>query len=589
MNAAPLRQAILLLLVAMPLSAQAAAPSTVAGLGTLTFPVTAASAKAREGFLRGALLLHLFHYEEARAAFRQAEQLDPGFTMAWWGEAMAWNYGVWDEQFPDSARAALAQLGPNPAARIAKGRTARERDYLATVETLYGVGTKPHRDTVYAAAAEQLSRTYPDDDEAKLFYALALLGLNQGVRDIPTYQRALTIATDVFRRHPDHPGASHYVIHASDDPAHAALGLDAARALAKSSPAADHAQHMTSHIFMALGMWDDLVAANERATHVAAMPGMPAMKASGCGHYNEWLDYGYAVQGRVQLATQLLERCRATAKNPTAVMDMWSHYILDTEDWRSAQLSWAPTAIRDREASITYRFVRGFTAARRGALATADSEWHALLAARDAMTDDAARAHDTSPATKERLTRAAALYLELEAAIRSGEGKHEEAVTLLRLATSDEDRMAYAFGPPQIDKPSHELLGEELLLLKRPSEARTEFQEALKTTPRRPLALRGLALASERAGMPREAQAAWRELADVWHAADPGHPGLAEARRKGATAAAPPAQQARPQPATVKVHVGETYDFTWRPTPGTYRLTIGPREKPIVVQRLVVQ
>ena len=284
--AAPPRSALLLILLASPLAGQATAPTTIPGLGALTFPVTTGSQPAREDFLRGTLLLHLFHYPEAATAFRAAEQLDPGFTMAYWGEAMAFNWGVWNEQYPDSATA-LARLGPTPAGRAAKARTPRERGYLEAVELLYGPGTKPHRDTLYAAAMDRLSREYPQDDEAKLFDALALLGLNQGVRDVPTYVRAYTLANEVFRRHPDHPGASHYVIHSTDDPAHATMGLDAARALAKSSPAAEHAQHMTSHIFMALGMWDDLVIANERATHADPSGGdMAGMHARFCGHGN---------------------------------------------------------------------------------------------------------------------------------------------------------------------------------------------------------------------------------------------------------------------------------------------------------------
>ena len=513
--------------------AQQPQPVTVAGLGTLTFPVTTSSNEARLAFLRGTVLLHLFHYEEARTAFRQAEKLDSGFTMAWWGEAMAWNYGVWNTQFADSARAALARLGPSPAARVAKGRTPRERDYDATVETLYGIGSKPHRDTVYAAAAEILSKTYPDDDEAKLFHALALLGLNQGVRDIPTYGRALVLATDVFKRHPDHPGASHYVIHASDDPAHAAFGLDAARALAKSSPAADHGQHMTSHIFMALGMWDDLVSANERATHTTAMPGMPEMKSTGCGHYNEWLNYGYVAQGRIAAARQLLQRCKANAKVVANAIDMWSHYVIDTEDWTGDQAKWVARPAKSPDARATYSFTYGVAAARRGDATGATSAMQSLQASRHEALAEAKKADDTQPETTQALQRLHVLDLELQAVIRSVAGKHEAAIALLRQAAQIEDGMAYAFGPPEIDKPSHELLGEELLLAGRPANARTEFLSALKVTPLRPLALRGLARAGEAAGMAAEAKAAWSQLAGVWHAADASLPGLDEARKKG--------------------------------------------------------
>ena len=91
---------------------------------------------------------------------------------------------------------------------------------------------------------------------------------SEGVRDVPTYLKAAAIAKAVFVRNPEHPGAAHYWIHGMDDPQHAAGALEAARALSKIAPDAGHAQHMCSHIFMALGMWDDVVRANIAAMRV---------------------------------------------------------------------------------------------------------------------------------------------------------------------------------------------------------------------------------------------------------------------------------------------------------------------------------
>ena len=539
------RRALLLLAWASPLAGQATTPTTIPGLGALTFPVTTTSEPARQDFLRGTLLLHLFHYPEAAQAFRDAEALDSGFTMAYWGEAMAFNWGVWDEQYPDSARAALAKLGATPAARAAKARTARERAYLEAVETLYGPGAKPHRDTLYAAAMDRLSQTYPQDDEAKLFTALALLGLNQGVRDVPTYLRAYALANDVFRRHPDHPGASHYVIHATDDPEHAAMGLDAARALAQSSPAADHAQHMTSHIFMALGMWDELVTANERATHTdTAAADMPASHGHFCGHYNSWLDYGYLAQGRFGKATTLLMHCQAQAtadRTPADATDpdasllssavaMWSRWLLDTESWSQDKAHWQPAIGSAPLPRITWRFAHGVAAAGRNDLATARTDLAALQTARADALARAAAAHDAAPETLEDQKRSQVLDLELQGVIRLGEGNGDSAVTLLRQATAVEDGMAYAFGPPYVDKPAHELLGETLLRLGRAQDAVTEFQRALRGTPRRPLALRGLARGFDALGRSAEGRATWQTLAGIWHGADAGFPGLKEAQ-----------------------------------------------------------
>ena len=137
-------------------------------------------------------------------------------------------------------------------------------------------------------------KAYPNDAEAQLFYSLALLGTCEGVRDVATYLKAAEIAKAVFVRNPQHPGAAHYWIHGMDDPQHAAGALEAARALSQIAPDAGHAQHMCSHIFMALGMWDDVVRANLAAMSVVnrqkAAAGKPPRR---CGHYNYWLEYGY--------------------------------------------------------------------------------------------------------------------------------------------------------------------------------------------------------------------------------------------------------------------------------------------------------
>jgi tetratricopeptide (TPR) repeat protein len=496
-------------------AAQQPAPVNIPTLGSITFEVSTTSAEARTSFLRGTLLLHVFHYKEAIAAFRAAQQLDPGMTMAWWGEALASNYPVWNIQFPDSARAALARLAPSAAARAAKARTPREREYLATIEILYGDGAKAHRDTLYATAMAKLSAHYPKDDEARLFYALALLGLNQGVRDTATYRRAYLLANDVFVRHPDHPGASHYVIHATDDPDHADAGLPAARALARSSPGADHAQHMTSHIFMARGMWDDLVTANERATHRdAAGHAMPGMTGSSCGHYNAWLEYGYLAQGRFAKADTLLQGCQQQAvrtpgtlrpgeNDPDAsrlfsAIAMWSRYLIDTEDWSGPQSRWTPV-IGDAPAPLlTWHFAHGFAAARRGDTIAARADLAALQAANRVAAADAAKRGDTDPEAIEAAKRAQVLDLELQAAIHSRAGRHDAAMVLLREAVTISAGMAYAFGPPLIDKPPLELAGEELLQLGLAREAKIAFERALLATPNRPLAMRGLAEATAR-------------------------------------------------------------------------------------------
>lgn len=244
-------------------------PQKIPGLGTATFPTTTQSRIAQTDFMHGLLLLHVFEYEDAAKWLQKAEQADPGFAMAYWGEAMTFNHPVWNELDARAGRAALEKFGPTPEAREGRIKDPRERAYMAAVEILYsGQGSKRERDAQYAEAMQKLSEDYPHDDEAQLFYALALLGRSEGVRDVPTYLKAAAIAKAVFMRNPDHPGAAHYWIHGMDDPQHAAGALVAAEALSKIAPDAAHAQHMCSHIFMALGMWNAVVKANLNAMRV---------------------------------------------------------------------------------------------------------------------------------------------------------------------------------------------------------------------------------------------------------------------------------------------------------------------------------
>lgn len=116
------------------------------------------AATAQADFLQGVAQLHNFQYEAAAAAFRRAEQIDPDFAMAYWGEAMTHNHAIWAQQNLDAARAALAKLGSTPGERAGKAPTAREKAYLATLDVLYGEGEKYDRDRRYALAMERLLR-----------------------------------------------------------------------------------------------------------------------------------------------------------------------------------------------------------------------------------------------------------------------------------------------------------------------------------------------------------------------------------------------------------------------------------------------
>src|SRR5215218_1306933 len=245
------------------------APARAASdLGKVDFP-TSGSPAAQAHFLRGVAALHSFWYDEAADAFRAAQKAQPGFAMAYWGEAMTYNHPIWSEQDRDGALAALVRLAPARDARSAKAPTDREKGFLAAVEILYGEGDRGARDAAYETAMEKLHQRYPDDLEVASFYALSRIGPAltgpPGEQRSRTLIQAAALLEELFDRNPELPGVVHYLIHAYDDPLHAPLGLRAARIYARIAPAAHHALHMPAHIFVQLGDWASTASSNEAA------------------------------------------------------------------------------------------------------------------------------------------------------------------------------------------------------------------------------------------------------------------------------------------------------------------------------------
>lgn len=515
-------------LLAFPALAQAATAGQVA------FP-NSGSPAAQERFLYGLAQLHNFEYATAADAFRAAEQADPGFAMAYWGEAMTFNHAIWMEQDLPGARAVLEKLGKTAEERAAKAPTEREKGYLSAVEILYGEGSKEERDFRYEVAMGELSKRFPDDPDAAAFHALSILGTAHAGRDVAIYMRSAAILEEWYPRLPDHPGILHYLIHSYDDPAHAPLGLRAARRYGQVAPEAPHALHMTSHIFLALGDWDGVVAANETASSVAnRLRSAHGQHGRGCGHYPFWLAYGYQEQGRLADARKVLEACRAEATSDHAqgaddpgydpdrsslgsYVAMWSRYLIDSEDFGGEVASWTIDPGPRPATRFHLAFARGFAAARRGDLATARAEAEKMKAAKTEL--DAQFAAD-KPTDRSPQQRTEVLTLELAGAIAAAEGKSSLAVERLVAATKIESEMPVDFGPPTVDKPAHELLGEVLLANGDPSGAKVAFETALARTPRRTTSLLGLSRAATRLKDEATAGRAREELRAIWQRAD---------------------------------------------------------------------
>jgi tetratricopeptide (TPR) repeat protein len=537
-----------LFVLLLPASTGLMQTQTIPGLGNATFPTSTHSAAAQSDFIRGLLLLHLFEYSDAANSFVAAESADPGFAMAYWGEAMTFNHGVWNQVDVKAGHAALAKFGATAEERAGRIADPRERAFMSAVEILYsGSGDKRARDAQYAAAMEHLAKAYPADDEAQLFYALALLGASEGVRDVSAYLKAAEIAKTVFVRNPQHPGAAHYWIHGMDDPQHAAGALEAARALSKIAPDAGHALHMCSHIFMALGMWDDVVQANIAAISVVNRQAAAEGKQSKhCGHYSYWLEYGYLEQGRIGEAEKVLADCRdeaaqsgmAARAHGTVDPDdsrvgsfavMRSRYIVDTGLWDGEVVGWNVDLGGAQMPEFNFAFGTGFAAAELGDVGAARESLASLdrlLTQLPALFDHAGLPADDPARRVPQIQR-----LQIEAVNLSAERHGDQAIARMEQAILAGKDLPYAFGPPSPEKPSEELLGELLLKANKASEAREAFAASLQRAPRRAESLLGLARAESAMGDKVDAANSYAELLEVWKNADPSYAPKEEAQR----------------------------------------------------------
>ncbi|HEY6050853.1 MAG TPA: hypothetical protein VIZ58_06360, partial [Thermoanaerobaculia bacterium] len=415
-------------------------------------------------------------------------------------------------------RKVLNALAPTREARLAKAPTAREKGYLEAVETLYAEGEKAERDAAYAEAMRRLHEAFPADLEAQSFYALALLGSCERDRDFAVYMKGAALAEEVFAKNPMHPGAAHYLIHSYDDPVHAPLGLRPARVYARIAPAAAHALHMPSHIFLASGMWEDVVASNEAS--FAAADARVARKHLSVDERNFhalfWLEYAYLQQGRVADARRLLATMEADAKKSgsgrtrSSFGAMRAAYAVETE----CRGDLPPTDGREPRDL----FVAGYCGWKKG-------DAGAIAAALDGLPAEgsgrgeagSSHAHGgaapmggygAGPGV------AGVFRAQLEAMRLAAKGDLAAAAARAREAAEMEAKLSFEFGPPVVVKPSRELAGELLLAQKKASDAQKEFAASLRQAPGRSLSLGGLVTAATAAHDDAVAKEASRRLSE---------------------------------------------------------------------------
>ncbi len=495
-------------------------------VGSFEFP-TSASGEAQQHFLRGAALLHSFGWIQAREEFHAAQQIDPDFAMAYWGESLAYNHPLVSQMPTANPRSALERLAPTRAERLAKAPTAREKGFLNAVEILWGEGDHVQRRVGYMDAMAELYEQYPNDTEVAAFYALSTLSASAATRDLTQRLnvRAGTITLNLFEHNPDHPGAAHYTIHAFDNPLLAPLSLQAAYAFAEIAPAVAHARHMPTHIFIQHGMWDRVSGNNEYAYTAARELWKPDEPMGDAVHPLDWGQYGDLQLGDYRKARLWIDRLESMAfegrfleggprgapgqaRAANTVPLLKARYIVETEEWEVRPIT--------SESSANELLATGLSAARTGDQATVAEAEAALKELADRGPNGNRNAN--------------IMAKEVGALLHSGMGHASVATGLMDEAQAIVDAGAAPRGAASPVKPVYELYGEILLDLDRPADAVEKFETSLLRMPNRPRSLLGLARAYARTGDREMAAEAYEQLTEVW-AGRESFDGFQEARR----------------------------------------------------------
>lgn len=490
-------------------------------LGVVDFPVSC-SEPAQLAFNHAVALLHHMTYPQAREAFQQVATIDPKCAMAHWGIAMTLFQPLW----PTRPKPEALQQGWEEVqkAKALQPPTQRERLFVVAAEAFFLEPASTDywlRIRRWEQAEEKVHAAYPDDPEADVFYALALLATAPSDAVSRTHaDQAAEILLDVYARNPDHPGAMHYLVHANDVPGREHESLEIMRRYEALAPRNPHALHMPTHIYTRLGDWDAVIRGNLRAADAAL-----EYPAGDQGqfvwdefpHAIEYLVYAYLQKGADEEALAQLKRLRATPrlepsfKTAFHLASTQSRYALERRAWNDAVLivprepaflDWDRFAWPEAIA----RFARGLGAAHLGKIDEAREAGTRLgelaAAARKGKEDLFARNIEV-------------LRLGLDAWIAQAEGQSESSVGLMRQAAELETSTPKHAVTPGPTLPAHEMLGDLLMEQKQPAEALVAYKRSMELYPRRFNGLLGAARAARAVGDASQARRFYAQLLEV--------------------------------------------------------------------------
>ncbi|MGC1483145.1 MAG: hypothetical protein WA789_05065 [Candidatus Acidiferrum sp.] len=484
--------------------------SESANIGAVNFPVSCAPAVQPE-FNRAVALLHSFWYKKSEETFAAVAKVDPACGMAEWGVAMSHYHQIWDPPAPSDLRAGWAAV---KAAKSAGAKTQRERDYIAAMEIFYkdsGKRTHSARALDYEKAMQQIYARYPEDQEAAIFYALAIRAdAPAGDQTYTNQKKASAILEGLFAKYPDHPGLAHYIIHCDDYPSLAPLALGAARRYAKIAPDAPHALHMPSHIFTRLGLWQESIDSNLASAAAARKNGLAGDEL----HAMDYLVYAYLQMGRDREALNILATLPNVQPDDAAYFaglyataSIPSRTAIERRRWSDAAALTLPANTfpggRYAWTEADLYFARTLGAARTGDAIAARRDLQQMTSLRDKLLEE------QNKYSAEQVD----IQCEIVSAwIALAEGKTGDALRQMRAGADREDLTEKLPVTPGAIVPARELLGEMLLEAKQYSSALEAFETSLKLAPERFNSLYGAGHAAQLAGDRQKASAYFAKL-----------------------------------------------------------------------------
>ena len=509
--------------------------SEQARLGKVEFGLSCAE-KVRANFNLATALLHSFEYTEAEKVFAKVIDEEPECAMAYWGVAMSNYHPLWapptqPELIKGAKAAAIAQSITQ--------KSKRETAYVEAIALFYKDWDKVDHHTRcinFEKAMEKTYAEYPNDKEAAIFYALALnAAADPSDKSFINQRKAGEILTALYPNEPDHPGIVHYIIHNYDYPELAALALPAAKKYASIAPSSAHAQHMPSHIFTRLGLWDESISSNLTAASSAKCY---AENAGIKGHWDEelhsldYLVYAYLQKAENKLAKEqwdYLKNIREVSpvnfKVAYAYAAIPSRYLLENKSWKEAAgLQMHPAnfpweKFPWQKAIIHFTRVLGYV------------HINKIDSARKEL-DHLKTIYDTLAQQKNSYN-ANQVQIQIEASeawILFKEGKYDDALRHMNLAADMEDKTEKHPVTPGEVIPARELLGDMLLQMNKPAEALEAYEANLKKHPNRFNGLYGAALAAERFNNSGKANAYYHQLTSIANSTNSSRPELEAAR-----------------------------------------------------------